>query len=299
MTGMTLTAVHTDTQPIGHARRLLGAAPDAARRQIDGVQLAYDDQPGPAPAVVCLHAIGHGASDFAGVRAHLRGRHRVLALDWPGHGASGDDSVAASAARYTALLAAFIDQLELDRPILLGNSIGGATALRYAAANPERVRGLVLENPGGLFALDATARTAIGAMVRFFAAGARGARWFGPAFGAYYRMVLRQPAAAAQRRRIVAAGYELAPLLRDAWRSFGEPDADQRALAPRVGCPVLFAWAKQDQIAQLRRARAAIAQFPNARLETFRAGHAAHLEAPEAFVQSLDGFLHELRGSFV
>lgn len=294
MSSLAMESVRTRATMTDTARGALGAAPEAPRLLVDGVQLAYDDQPGPAPAVVCLHAIGHGASDFAAVRQHLRGRHRVLAFDWPGQGASAEDRVPPSAARYTELLAACIDQLGLDRPILIGNSIGGATALRYVAMHPGRVRALVLENPGGLFALDTLARTAIGGMVRFFAAGARGARWYGPAFGAYYRMVLRQPAAAAQRRRIVAAGYEMAPLLRDAWRSFGEPDADLRSLAPRVACPVLFAWATQDQFVQLKRARPAIAQFPNARVVTFRAGHAAHLEAPEAFARALDDFLGSL-----
>lgn len=290
---MPRTQAHLDT--VERKRTALGAAPRGPSLTVDGVRLAYDEEPGPDPAVVCLHAIGHGASDFAGVRQSLRGRHRVLALDWPGHGCSADDHVATSAARYAELLAGVIDHLGLDRPILLGNSIGGAAAIRYAAAHPTRVRALVLENPGGLFALDAMARIAISSMARLFTAGARGARWYGPAFGAYYRLVLRQPAAAAQRRRIVAAGYEMAPVLRDAWRSFGEPDADLRPLASRITCPVLFAWATQDQFVQLRRSRAAIAQFPDARLEKVRAGHAAHLEAPDAFAETLIRFLESLR----
>src|SRR6185436_13106650 len=135
---------------------------DGRSLSIDGVTLAYDDAPGPDPAVVCLHAIGHGASDFAGVRAHLEDRHRVLAIDWPNHGASADDATAPSVARYSAVLSGFLDRLGLDRPVLLGNSIGGAAAIRYAATHPERVRALVLENPGGLLEVDATARFAIG-----------------------------------------------------------------------------------------------------------------------------------------
>jgi len=57
---------------------------------------------------------------------------------------------------------------------------------------------------------------------------------------------------------------------------------------------VLFTWAKRDWINQLSRARAAIARFPNARLETFAAGHCAFLEAPEAFERSLHRFLDAL-----
>jgi pimeloyl-ACP methyl ester carboxylesterase len=54
---------------------------------------------------------------------------------------------------------------------------------------------------------------------------------------------------------------------------------------------VLFAWATRDQFVQLRRSRATIRAMPTARLETFAAGHAPHLETPEAFEASVAAFL--------
>jgi len=69
---------------------------------------------------------------------------------------------------------------------------------------------------------------------------------------------------------------------------------DLRALGPRIVCPVLFAWATRDQFVQLGRSLPAIRQFPNARVEKFRAGHAAHLETPDAFEAALERFLAEL-----
>src|SRR6185369_7919359 len=115
------------------------------------------------------------------------------------------------------------------------------------------------------------------------------------AFAAYYRTVLPSAAAATVRARVVAAGRELAPLLRDAWRSFAAPDADTRALAADVRCPVLFAWATRDRFVQLRRAQPTIDRFPNARVVRFAgAGHAAHLEAPETFEAELERFLDAL-----
>ena len=112
---------------------------------------------------------------------------------------------------------------------------------------------------------------------------------------AYYRLVLQRAPAAAQRRRIVAAGREIAPLLRDAWISFGTPEANLTALLPAIRCPVLVAWAARDQLVQLRRCRPALARFPDVRLETFPAGHAAHLETPDAFEPALERFLEPLR----
>lgn len=286
-------------------RAALGVSDPFRTIDVDGVTLGYSDE-GPdrasvashadVPALVCLHAIGHGGGDFDRVRARWRGRRRVVTVDWPGQGRSGSDRVAPSAARYRELLGALLDALEVDRAVLLGNSIGGAAAFRYAARAPERVSGLVLENPGGLDRNDdVVARLAIGAMVRLFSAGAHGAWWYPVAFGAYYRTVLPAAAAAPVRSRVVAAGRELAPLLRDAWRSFAAPDADTRALAPRVACPVLFAWATRDRFVQLRRARPTIDRFPSARVVRFtKAGHAAHLEEPEAFEAELERFLDAL-----
>jgi pimeloyl-ACP methyl ester carboxylesterase len=276
------------------ARSALGATAPWKQVVVDGVTLAFDDE-GHGPALVCLHAIGHGAADFTRVRARLRGRYRVLALDWPGHGNSSADRVPTSAARYADLLAGFVRAAGVEDPILLANSIGGAAAIRYAAAYP--VRALVLENPGGLAATDdVLARTVLAGMARFFAGGARGAWWFPHAFALYYRSsVLQRRAAAAHRRLVVRAAGEIAPVLHDAWRSFALPEADLRDLAPRITCPVLFAWAVRDRFVQLGRSLATIRRFPHAQLEKFRAGHAAHLETPDAFEATLERFLAGLR----
>jgi len=276
-------------------RSAVGASPSSRRVVVDGVALAVDDE-GSGPALVCLHAIGHGASDFARLRARLAPRWRVIAPDWPGQGRSQADRVPPEAGRYADLLGGILDACGVGCATLLGNSIGGAAAIRYAAAHPERVTALVLENPGGLDAADdRVGRTAIAAMVAFFAAGARGAGWFPAAFAAYYRLVLQRAPAAPQRRRIVASAREIAPLLRDAWIGFGRPEADLRALLPAVRCPVLVAWAARDQLIQLRRCRAALGTLPTARLETFAAGHAPHLETPDALEAALERFLDPLR----
>jgi 4,5:9,10-diseco-3-hydroxy-5,9,17-trioxoandrosta-1(10),2-diene-4-oate hydrolase len=260
----------------------------------DGARLVLDDD-GAGPPLVCLHAIGHDAGDFARLRMRLRDRHRVIAIDWPGQGRSPRETGRATAARYATLLAGVLDQLGVDACVLLGNSIGGAAALTYAAARPDRVRGLVLEDPGGLAPVDdRVAQVFLAGMARFFAAGARGARWFKPAFALYYRMVLQRPAAADARARIVGSAYEIAPVLADAWRGFAEPESDLRALAPRITCPVLFAWATRDRVIPLARCLPAIRTFPNARLLRFPAGHAAHLETPDEFERALDEFLDTL-----
>jgi 4,5:9,10-diseco-3-hydroxy-5,9,17-trioxoandrosta-1(10),2-diene-4-oate hydrolase len=158
------------------------------------------------------------------------------------------------------------------------------------------VQALVLENPGGLAPVDdRAAQIVLAAMARFFDAGARGAAWFPLAFAAYYRFcVLAEPAARDQRRRIVACAYEMAPLLAAAWRSFAAPDAYLGELAPEVRCPVHFAWAERDAFVSLKRSLAVIERFPAARVQRFRASHAAHLERPEELEAAVEAFLDEV-----
>ena len=258
---------------------------------LDGVTITYSDTGGTGPVLICLHAIGHGARDFEDLARRLSG-YRVIAIDFPGQGRSGRDHVAASGTRYAQLLALFIAQLELHNVVLVGNSIGGATAVRYTLSHPDNVRGLVLCDSGGLLPPpDLGARLAIGGFVQFFAAGARGAPWFGWAFARYYAAVLTEKPAEAERARIVRSAYEVAPVLVQAWKSFARPEESLWARLPEIRCPVLLAWARDDFVIPLDASRPAFVRFPDHTLAVFKGGHAAFLEDPDRFESVLRSFL--------
>ncbi|MBU6373318.1 MAG: alpha/beta hydrolase [Alphaproteobacteria bacterium] len=246
---------------------------------------------GQGPPVLCLHATGHDGRDFDAFASRVGARFRVIALDWPGQGASPADGHAPRAARYADIALGVVEALGLARPIIVGNSIGGAAGVVAAARAPERIGALVLCNAGGLAPVDPIARFVIRRMAGFFAAGARGARWFPAAFRWYYqRLVLPQPAAASRRAEIIAAGCGLAPLLAEAWRGFAEPDADLRACARGLAVPVWCAWARDDRLVSWGRSRAAVRRIPNARWTLFRGGHAAFLEDPDRFAAAFTAF---------
>lgn len=275
-------------------RAAVGVPDDHLTIEMDGTRIVYTDKGSGLP-VICLHATGHGARDFEGVKTMLPDGFRFLALDWPGQGRSGEDSQPASAQRYAELLDGFIDELGLDRVVLLGNSVGGAAAIIYASANPTRVAGLVLADPGGLAKINPFVRLFCAAMTRFFRAGAKRRRWFLPLFRMYYHVVLSRGPIADHRARIVNAGYEHARVLAEAWNSFGTPEADIRALCPKLQCPVLVSWAKHDRVIPYSVCRKAIRTIPNAKIEMFNAGHAAFLEDPIAFEIVFRSFLANIQ----
>lgn len=85
----------------------------------------------------------------------LSKHHRVYAIDVMGQpGKSIPDTPITNDADYVAWLTATLNGLQLSRISLVGMSFGGWIALNYAAAEPERVRKLVLLSPGGLLRIS-------------------------------------------------------------------------------------------------------------------------------------------------
>jgi len=98
------------------------------------------DGEGGGPAIVLLHAgIADRSMWSEHVAAVAAGGHRVVAVDLPGFG----DAAASGAAPWLEVLAT-TDGLGIDRAVLVGNSFGGAVALRVAALASRRVRALLL-----------------------------------------------------------------------------------------------------------------------------------------------------------
>ncbi|MGW1213838.1 alpha/beta fold hydrolase [Streptomyces sp. NPDC002499] len=109
---------------------------------------------GDGPPVVLLHGGGPGASGVANYArniAELAKTYRVIVPDLPGYGRSTKGVDAADPFGHLAdALRGALDRLGLDRPHLVGNSYGGACALRLALDTPDRVDRMVLMGPGGI-----------------------------------------------------------------------------------------------------------------------------------------------------
>lgn len=239
--------------------------------------------------LVCLHAIAHGARDFELLAEKVGDGFEVIAVDWPGHGLSPDDGKAPNAAHYAEVLSHLLDALKLERPILLGNSIGGAAALQVAAIRGD-LGGLILCNAGGLRAVDSVVRFAIARMVWFFRAGELGKRWFGGAYRFYYTRLVLPLAPRAHRERVIAAGYEMAPALRRAWESFARDDADGRDLVAKVNYPILFAWAQSDRLIPWSASKKAAMTAKNGTFALLKGGHSAFVEDADNFARALRAF---------
>ncbi|MFH9826622.1 alpha/beta fold hydrolase [Streptomyces bobili] len=98
-----------------------------------------------------LHGLAGHAGEWDVLSGRLSSQYRVVALDQRGHGASERHPRDVCRAAYVADVIAVVEQLALQRPVLVGQSLGGHTAMLTAAAHPGLVRALVLveAGPGG------------------------------------------------------------------------------------------------------------------------------------------------------
>jgi pimeloyl-ACP methyl ester carboxylesterase len=247
----------------------------------------FSDQ-GDGTPVVLLSANGHDSRDYAGVIPALSGRHRVIAVDWPGSGRTPapEPPSSASASAFAAELAALVERLNLPAAHLIGNSIGGYAAARLAIDAPHRVRSLVLVSPGGFPVLGVADRLFIGLRGR---PGVT--RLINRRFASAYlhrrtpltRQIIER---ATYRRGDVRAVVDAA-----IWRSFRDPDFDLRAVADQITAPTLVAWGRYDPIFGAR-ARAEVARsLPQARTVTFDTGHVPFAEDPATFLAEVQPFL--------
>jgi len=116
----------------------------------DGLKLRYVEwgERG-APAIVALHGLRSFAYTWEPAAQRLAERFHVIALDMRGRGLSQwDPAKRYYAESYVHDLEALVDKLRLPAFVLLGHSMGGATALVYASRHPERLAALVIEDIG-------------------------------------------------------------------------------------------------------------------------------------------------------
>lgn len=118
------------------------------RWKVGGQELRGVMGPEAGLPVVLLHGVLRGWRDFAGLWPALLPRGQVVAVDHRGHGGSGRAADGAYRVRdYAADAIALVgEQLPTDA-VIVGHSLGALVAIAVAAALPERVRGIVLEDP--------------------------------------------------------------------------------------------------------------------------------------------------------
>jgi pimeloyl-ACP methyl ester carboxylesterase len=275
-------------------RRVLGALGVPSRHVETAVARHHVyDAPGRgelAPIVFLPGLCDTAASIAPVVLALRRQARRVVVIEAAGHGLSEQAHGEYSVERHLESTAAVLDEV-LDEPgVLVGNSLGGADALRYAIARPTRVRGVFVTSPAGaVVGAEAIAeirrafemRTVGDARVFVDRVVSRPSR-LGPAF--------------ARIMRARAASRSVADLV----RTFGDHHAIDAAELARLDVPVRVIWGRDERL------------LPPAALEYFKThlpahatiaepagiGHCPHLDDPARLTRLIAAFTRRVsRGS--
>jgi pimeloyl-ACP methyl ester carboxylesterase len=100
------------------------------------------------PPIVCVHGLTANAFCFQSYADELASDHRVIAYDLRGRGDSDKLEDGYSIPIHTDDLSELIDELGLERPIIIGHSLGALIALNFAAQYPDKLSKLVLVDAG-------------------------------------------------------------------------------------------------------------------------------------------------------
>jgi 4,5:9,10-diseco-3-hydroxy-5,9,17-trioxoandrosta-1(10),2-diene-4-oate hydrolase len=254
-----------------------------------------------APAVL-LHGGGPGASAWSNFGANLpafAARYRTLLVDQPGFGRSDKPRVTGQYFTFAAdALRDLLDTLGIGRVNLVGNSLGGGTAVRFALRHPDRAGRLVLMGPGGL-SLNMFAPDPTEGLKKLYAFAAPP----GPTrekLAAFLRtMVFDQTLITdelVEERFAAASDPESLAAMASMGRSFTDPASYEEGLlwreAHRLRQRVLLIWGREDRVNPLDGALLALKLIPRAQLHVFgRCGHWAQLEQFEEFNRLAVAFL--------
>lgn len=250
--------------------------------------------------LVMLHGGGPGASAWSNFGAALPGfaaSFRTLLVDQPGFGGSDKPPVEGNFYRHSAdHVLALLDELGIDQVHLLGNSLGGGTAVRLALEHPDRVGRLVLMGPGGLslnlFHADPT--EGVQRLMDFAGDPTR------ERLRAFIStMVVDQSLVTdelVEQRYADATAPGAQEAMASMGASFWKPDTAEDGMlwreAHRLRHRTLLTWGREDRVNPLDGAVAALKLIPRASLHVFpNCGHWAQIEAADEFCEVATAFL--------
>ncbi len=281
--------------------------PDASRRELEqkyrvtsrdylaatGMRLhLLDTGSRTGPAVILLHGFGSSLQTFDAWAAALGADYRVVRYDLPGFGLTGPDPTGDySDRRDMAVLEAVMDELGIARATLIGNSMGGKLAWRFAAARPERVERLVLVSPDGFasagFAYGKAPRVPMLARVLPYVLPKMMVRMsLAPAYADPTK--LTDDVVDRYSDMLRAPGVRAAILARTAQTVLEEPEP----LLRNIRAPTLLLWGDRDAMIPIGNAADYLATIPQSRLAVLPGlGHVPFEEAPDASLQPVRAFL--------
>ncbi|WP_018657935.1 alpha/beta fold hydrolase [Actinomadura flavalba] len=263
---------------------------------------------GDGPPLLLLHGGGPGASGVSNYGRNITAlarRFRVIVPDLPGYGQSskgvdGDDPFGYLADHMRGLL----DRLGIDRAHLVGNSYGGACALRLALDTPGRVHRMVLMGPGGVGTTRTLPTPGLSKLLGYYGGSGPSRAKLEEFIRDYLVFNAAQiPAELIDERYRASIDPEVVaspPLRRpsgpNAPRTLWRMDVTRDRRLARLGVPTLVLWGADDKVNRPSGGRMLADRMPDCDLYTVaNTGHWVQFERAALFNRLCAAFLEEGR----
>ncbi len=247
---------------------------------------------GAGEPLLLVHGLGGSAENWVEVVPELVQRHRVIAIDLPGHAGSGTLARGATMDEFAAATASVLDAENVERTLVAGHSLGGLVALRLARMRPGLVGGLLLVAPAGIATTSRRVEALViaAATIRPGRAAARFRhRW---ADRSWYRRALFRPWFVSDHLALTPRathGLLSAQLRHTDTKVAGLAMTadDPRRDLPGITCPVVVLWGARDAQLPLEDAFE-YARRLHAKLRVVAdCGHLVIVERPHAVIAAL------------
>lgn len=251
----------------------------------DGMVFSFLDAESDGKPLLALHGHWMGASDFTTLAADLGPSGRLIALDQRGFGET-DHGAEHSMAGYIGDVVALLDHLCLAEPIpVLGHSFGGVVAYHLAAAYPQRVSSLIIEDIGVKLQDDSAPYIE---------------NWAGTSR-------LREDLEARLGPRLAPYLQQSIHRVADGWKLNFDPaeflvseqaiNGDHWNVWLQSSCPALVVSGSQSRVCDATELRAMASRRLGARFVQLEAGHSVHIDARADFVELVRQFLNAQSGA--
>jgi len=252
-----------------------GGEPTVETADVGGRKVSYVGAGEDGDVVLLVHGYGGDRNSWLFLQEPLAARHRVYALDLPGHGTSTKDVGDGSVGILADAILGVLDAIGAERAHLVGHSLGGAAAAAATARDPRRISSLTLIAPAG-FGPEINA-----GYLRGFA-GAQARRELKPLIGQLFadeslvtRKLIEDLLAYKRLDGASAALHALLGTLLDGDTQRVDSTATVAAIAGAV--PVTVVWGTADRILPAAQAGSVAGAV---RYLLDGAGHMPHMERP-------------------
>jgi len=274
---------------LGAPAAALAAAPAPQFIEANGLSLRYQLIGSAGPVVVLIHEMSFSMEGWDDVLPYIEPGHRVLRYDLPGFGLSEKLRAPITMDDEVQDLAALLDGLGIhDKVTVVGSAAGGAIALAFAAAHPERTRAVLAlcpaayptSNPRGMAMAEAITKTPI-------------AKYELGAVNVVYPVDLRKDPARLARFEALELATDPVSLSYTYYMIEASAFAD---VLPKISVPAEIVGVSQFKFHSPAQLKALSQMIPGGRFEEINTGHFSPFESPELVGPLLSRFLSSVGG---